>query len=345
MQAGTLAGKGCVSVFSQHTVAASAGRGIDYGALRPCYGVPGAAWRAALVLVPLLGGVFYWTFSQMWVRWENTAGYYSHGPLVVPIAGLAAWLTIRRHGLAMRSTAASRAVGLGLIGGALGLHLLCMFARITFVSGFAILVLLAGMVLYLGGGVMLRRLWFAIAFLAFMVPLPDITIYSINFHLKMAASEMSTSLVNLFGVPALRKGSDVFLENGKHLTVEDVCSGLRSLMSLLAFATLFTYACRLRGYKRLLLFLSAVPIAILANVVRITVLILVADLGDVRLATPGGWVHDSMGFLVFVVAFCIMFLEEELLDLLPGEVRGPAIYARFLRRRGGAAAGPGRGAA
>ena len=339
MHVGTLADKRCVDVFSQHTVAA--GRAMDYGALRPCYAVPGAAWRAALLLGPLLGALFFWTFSQMWVRWENSAGYYSHGPLVLPIAAIAAWMTIRRHGLAMRSTGRSRAAGLALIAAALAVHLLCMFARITFVSGFALLALLVGIVLYLGGGAMLRRLWFPIAFLAFMVPLPDITIYSINFHLKMAASEMSTSLVNLFGVPALRKGSDVYLENGKHLTVEDVCSGLRSLMSLLAFATLFTYACRLRGYKRLLLLLSAVPIAILANVVRITVLILVADLCDVRLATPGGWVHDSMGFLVFVVAFCIMFLEEELLDLLPGKARGPAIYARFWPKRAVAPARPG----
>jgi exosortase/archaeosortase family protein len=61
-----------------------------------------------------------------------------------------------------------------------------------------------------------------------------------------------------------------------------------------------------------------VPVALAANVVRIVVLTLVAAHYEVRLATPGGWVHDMMGFAVFIVAFCIMFLLEELIDLLPG---------------------------
>ena len=80
----------------------------------------------------------------------------------------------------------------------------------------------------------------------------------------------------------------------------------------------FTYACKLRGYKRLLLFASAVPIAVMANVVRIAVLTMVAGHWDVALSTPGGWVHDLMGFVVFVIAFSLMFVLEELLDLLPG---------------------------
>jgi exosortase len=100
---------------------------------------------------------------------------------------------------------------------------------------------------------------------------------------------------------------------------------LRSLISLLAFATLFTYACKLRGYKRWLLFLSAVPVAVAANIVRIVVLALVANAYGVKLATPGGWVHDLMGFVVFVVAFCIMFLLEEVLDLLPGARSGKGL--------------------
>ena len=95
-------------------------------------------------------------------------------------------------------------------------------------------------------------------------------------------------MVNGVGVPAFLKGADIHLGGGKHLTVEDACSGLKSLISLLAFATLFTYICKLRGYKRVLLLLSAVPIAVASNVVRIVVLTLVASEYDVALATPGG---------------------------------------------------------
>lgn len=294
---------------------------MDYAALRPRFAVPRGVLLAGFTLTLLLGGMFYWTLGQMWIRWDNPNGYYNHGPLVFPIAVATAWLIIRKNGLPMQSTRRSRIGGIALLAGAVLVHLASMYARITFVSGFMIPMMFAGMALYLGGLPMLKTLWFPIAFLGFMIPLPDITIYSINFHLKMWAAQASTQIVNIIGVPAFRKGSAIFLDGGKQLTVDDVCSGLRSLISLLAFAMLFTYACRVRGVGRLVLFLSAVPIAVLANVVRITVLVLVAHYYGVELSSPGGWVHDVMGFVVFVVAFCMLFLEEELLLMLPG-VRG-----------------------
>jgi exosortase len=271
-----------------------------------------------LALLLASGALFYWTIGRMWSRWNNAHGYYSHGPLILPIAVITAWLIIRRNGLPMHSTRGSRAVALVVLAGALLIHLASMYALVTFVSGFMILPVLAAFALYLGGWPMLGRVWFPICFLAFMVPLPDLTINDINFRLKMMAAAASTGLVNGLGTPAYLRGAEIFLAGGKHLTVEDACSGLKSLISLLAFATLFTYACKLRGYKRLLLFASAVPIAVAANIVRIVVLTLVAGRWDVALATPGGWVHDMMGFLVFGIAFCIMFMLEEVLDLLPG---------------------------
>jgi len=286
--------------------------------LRPIHFFPLALRWPSLILLLAAGGLFYWTIGRMWLRWNNTHSYYSHGPLIVPIAIVTAWLIIKSRGLPMHSTRSSRSVALTMLTVALLIHLASMYALVTFVSGFMIIPVLAACVLYIGGWPMLGRLWFPIAFLAFMIPLPDLTINDINFRLKMFAAAASTAIVNGVGIPAYLKGAEIFLTGGKHLTVEDACSGLRSLISLLAFATLFTYACKLRGYKRILLFLSAVPVAVAANIVRIVVLTLVADQGSVALATPGGWVHDLMGFIVFVIAFCFLFLMEEVLDLLPG---------------------------
>jgi exosortase len=282
------------------------------------YEFPSALRWPGLVLLMAAGALFYWTIGRMWGRWSNAHSYYSHGPLIVPIAVVTAWLIVRSRGLPMHSTRGSRTFALTMLIAALLIHLASMYALVTFVSGFMIIPVLAACVLYIGGWPMLGRLWFPIVFLAFMVPLPDLTINDINFRLKMFAAAASTAIVNGVGVPAYLKGAEIFLTGGKHLTVEDACSGLRSLISLLAFATLFTYACKLRGYKRVLLFLSAVPVAVAANIVRIVVLTLVADHGSVALATPGGWVHDMMGFVVFVIAFCFLFLMEEVLDLLPG---------------------------
>jgi exosortase len=285
---------------------------------RRFYTLPPVLRGPGIILLLAAGCLFYWTIGRMWLRWNSLHSYYSHGPLILPIAIATAWLIIRNRGLPMHSTRGSRTVGIALLVVALLIHLASMYALVTFVSGFMMLPVLAGCVLYLGGWPMLSRLWFPIAFLAFMVPLPDLTIADINFRLKMMAANVSTAIVNGIGIPTYLKGAEIYLGGGKHLTVEDACSGLRSLISLLAFATLFTYACKLRGYKRLALFVSAVPVAVAANIVRIVVLTIVANNGSVALATPGGWVHDMMGFVVFVIAFCFLFLMEELLDLLPG---------------------------
>jgi exosortase len=294
---------------------------------RPVYHVPRGLWWPGLLLALVMGGVFYWTIGRMWERWNNTHGYYQHGPLVVPISLVMAWLIVRKRGLPLESTRGSRWAGMALVIGAMLVHLLSMYPRVTFLSGMMIPPAIAGCMLYLGGWAMLGRLWFPVAFLFFMVPLPDVTINDINFPLKLFAASASTSIVDASGVSAYVRGSDIVLQGGTRLTVEDACSGLRSLISLMAFATLFTYACKLRGYKRALLFLSAVPVAVAANIVRIVVLTLVAHSYGVKLATPGGWVHDTMGYVVFVVAFCIMFLLEELLDLLPGARSGRGLLS------------------
>jgi len=270
-----------------------------------------------MLLTMATGGVFYWTIGRMWERWNSVHGYYSHGPLIVPIAVGAAWLIVWRHGLPMQSTRGARVMGLVMLGGALLLHVASMYARVTFVSGFMICPFLAAIVLYLGGWPMLRRVWFPIAFLAFMVPLPDVAIGDINFRMKMFAANVAMGIVSGLGMPVYLRGAEIFLQGNQSLTVEDACSGLRSLISLLAFATLFTYACKLRGYKRLLLLLSAVPMALAANIVRIATLTLAAGMGHLQAASPGGWLHEVMGFVVFIIAFCCMFGFETLLLRLP----------------------------
>lgn len=298
---------------------------MDYAELRPRHSLPPGVGGVMFVLTVLFGLLMAWSLSNIWIRWNNPNGYYQHGPLIFPISVVTAFLIIRKHGLTLSSTRTSRFWGLAMVLGALMIHLVCMFARVTFVSGFMIIPLYAGSMLYLGGWPMLRTLWFPVVFLSFMIPLPDITIYNINFHLKLFAADTSTALVNLAGIPVFGKGSEIFLTGDKRLMVDDMCGGLRSLISLMAFATLFSYACRVRGYKRWALFFSAVPIAVAANIVRITVLIVVANFYGTKLTSPGGWVHDSMGLVVFVVAFCLMFAEEEILDLLPGAKKGKSL--------------------
>src|ERR1035437_8002123 len=182
---------------------------------------PRALLWPAVILLAAAAGLFFWTLGRMWERWNDLHGYYSHGPLIFPIAVGTAFLIIRRRGLPMHSTPSSRATALGLLVAALLMHLLSIYARVTFVSGFMIIPLLAAITLYLGGWPMLQRLWFPIAFLAFMVPLPDLAIGDINFRLKMFAAGAATGIVNGLGTPAYLRGAEIFLQKNRSLTVED----------------------------------------------------------------------------------------------------------------------------
>lgn len=288
--------------------------------------VPVASGRAAaaawLLLVIAMTAAFYRNFIEMWLRWfpawhradlslydriVEGESYYTHGPLIPVISLLISVLLIRHVRIPVRP---SRRWGALLLGGSILLHLVASLARVNFASGFAFVGVVAALVLILWGAAALRQLWFPIVFLVFLVPLPEVTIAQLNFRLKMFASQWGVALANAVGVIAERSGNRVFLEGGKDLVVANVCNGLRTLISLLAFGSLYAYVCRLRGLWRMGLFAMTIPVAVVCNAGRIVILIIVADVWDVQTAT--GWFHDTSGILIFVMAFMLMFSIERL---------------------------------
>lgn len=278
------------------------------------------AWASAaawLLIIVGLVGVFGPSFGEMWSRWfprwreadlglyERITGgesYYTHGPLVPLVSVFIVWMLIRYAAILVRP---SRLLGGGLLVLSLILQLMACFARVNFVQGFAFIGVVAGLVLMLWGLRALWRLAFPIAFLAFMAPLPEVTIYDLNFRLKMLASDLGVGLANMVGVIAAHSGNRVFLPGDKSLVIANVCNGLRTLISLLAFGALYAYVCRLRGLWRWGLFAMTVPVALVSNAIRVAILIIVADVWGTQLAT--GWVHDGTGVLIYVLAFLFMF--------------------------------------
>jgi len=276
-------------------------------------------WVAAATAV---AAAFWGSFVHLWLRWFPAWGdarlgvyerlvegesYYTHGPLVPLVSVLIAWLLVRHTRLA---AAACPRWGWPAVAAAVVLHWLGVLSRVNFVSEVAFVGLVAAVVLLLWGPRVLGRLWFAIAFLLFMVPLPEVTIANLNFRLKMIAADWGVTLAEWLGIAAERDGPTVVLAGGKRLVVANVCNGLRTLISLLAFGALYAYICRLRGLWRVGLFLAAVPMAVVCNAVRIASLIVVAQVWGVRIAT--GWWHDTSGLLIFALAFWLMFGVERL---------------------------------
>jgi exosortase len=144
-----------------------------------------------------------------------------------------------------------------------------------------------------------------------MIPLPLVAISNISFRLKIIASQAAVLLVNIIGMPVTREGS-VIKTAHSYLVVEDPCSGIRSLIALIALGCLMAYLSKSVRWKKAILFLSSIPIAIFANVIRIVMLTLVSEMYGTQFAT--GMFHDIMGFVVFVIAFACLKLVYRLIE-------------------------------
>jgi EpsI family protein len=163
---------------------------------------------------------------------------------------------------------------------------------------------LAGILLMMRGPKALKALGFAFVFLLFFVPLPGFVLETIAIPLKALVSAVVEAVLGVAGYPIERHGV-VLLVGDHEMLVADACSGLNSLYTLCALSLLYTHLTGPSGKARVALLLAAmVPIAILANVVRVTFLVLVAyHLGD---EAAQGILHSVAGMLVFVTAFALL---------------------------------------
>ncbi len=172
----------------------------------------------------------------------------------------------------------------------------------------------AGLLLLLRGPAAIRVAWFPLLYFIFMVPLPGMLVDAITGSLKGLIANIVESLLYLVGYPIARSG--VILSIGPYqLQVADACSGLHSMFSLTALGTLFMYIMARRSVVHNAIMLAAIlPIAFLANIVRVIVLVLVTFyLGD---EAGQGFLHGAAGIVLMLVALVLFFALDGLLAKL-----------------------------
>jgi exosortase len=258
----------------------------------------------------LLAAVYWPTFIWMIARFEEADTYYSHGYLVPFVFAYLLWI---KRGEFKKCDIRPLSIGLVLLLPALLVHLTAYFFEINFISGFSIILALFGLCLYLYGTGVTKKAAFAIIFLVFMIPLPQVFIINMSFNMKMMAANAATYMIKLMGVPAVREGSIVYLKPGTFLTVGDPCSGLRSLIALTALGALYAYLVKVSVTRKILLFLLSIPIALGANILRIILLLLVAYAYNAQVAT-GKFVHDFLAFLLYVFAIIGLIFAGRMLS-------------------------------
>jgi exosortase len=199
----------------------------------------------------------------------------------------------------------------------------------------ALPILAWGGVLYLGGWRMAAHLAFPLFFFWLAVPLPSFQQATVK--LQLIATMASHHLSDLFGVATYYEGTDIFSRDGswEPLSIAGGCSGIRSLMALLMISAAWAYVAKMAMWKRVLLFLSAFPLAILGNILRVTSIFVIAEYGDARWARET-W-HDWSGLLLFypISLFSLLVLHS----VLEGGLPWRKARRRELRRTRAAAVG------
>jgi exosortase len=242
-----------------------------------------------------------------WARDDN----YSHGFLIVPLALYFAWERRSRFAQAPRLPSFT---GLLLIVPAIIATVLNMH---PFVNRVAMLICMVGGVVFLCGWARLKVMAFPIAFLLLMIPIPAVIFNPVTFPLQLLSSRFGEWTLSTCQVPVLREGNVIQMANTS-LEVAEACSGIRSLISLLTLGIVYGYFIESRVWLRIVLALSTIPIAIVANAIRVSGTGLAAHFYGPEAAE--GFFHTFSGWLVFVVAFCMLFaMHRILLKLMPGK--------------------------
>ncbi len=253
-----------------------------------------------LAFVVLLGAVYHSIVHEMVLDWAKDDNY-SHGFLVPVIAG---YLAFMRKDDLLQSEVRPADAGLGIV--ALGLLLLFLgwLGTEYFTMRSSMVIILAGAVLYLLGWRIFTILLAPLAYLLLMVPIPYIIYDAAAFPLKLFVTKVSVLSMKALGVVVLQEGNILMFPNIT-LEVADACSGLRSIMSLLALGAAYAFVFFPRVRDRVVLILSTLPIAVFTNCLRVIATgILAQYFGS---AAAEGFFHEFAGLFVFAGAV-VMFV-------------------------------------
>lgn len=274
---------------------------------------------AMLIFIALLGAVVLWsywpTLAKLALRWSEDPQY-SHGYLVPAFSGYLLWL---RRDRVQHDSFRANWLGLVLLGVAVALRLAGArfhfeyFDQISLVPACASLFLLAA-----GWRVFFWSLP-GVLFLAFMIPLPHSVSLAMSGPMQAFATAVSTFLLQTMGKPALAEGN-VILLNEIELGIVEACSGLRMLVVFFALSTAVAMLIRKPLWEKLLIGLSAIPIALASNILRIVVTGLFYDAFGNHFG--GAFFHDLAGWLMMPLGLVFLGVELAILKHLLVESSG-----------------------
>jgi exosortase len=267
-----------------------------------------AQWVQLGVLALLTGMLYYSVWLNLAHQWWSDPDF-SHG-FFVPLFSVFVLWRMRRHlgHLEPRPTS----FGLLVIASALLTLIVGVLGAELFLSRSSFVLLLGGLVISFLGWRFFGAVFFPWAVLFLMIPVPAIIYNQITFPLQFLASQLATSLLSLLGVPVLREGNVIHLP-AITLEVVEACSGIRSLLSLTTLAVMYGYFAETRIWKRAVLTVAAIPIAVAANGIRIMGTGLLGQYWDPDKAE--GFFHAFSGWVLFVLSLGMLSFVHWLMNV------------------------------
>ena len=276
-------------------------------------------WQAA-ILAATVGFLYFNILVRLGRQWLNDDNY-SHGFFVPAFVAVVLWME-RKKLRAVR--VAPSWFGVVVIAGALLTLVVGVLGAELFLSRSSLVLLLAGFVIFFLGWTCFRAVVFPWACLFLAVPIPAIIFNQIAFPLQLFASRLASGLLELVGVPVLREGNVIVLP-AMLLEVVEACSGIRSLVSLGTLAIIYGYLLEPRIFRRVLLAVGAIPVAVAANGLRIVGTGLLGHFWDADKAE--GFFHTFSGWILFVLSLVLLYLSHQAMNLWDrwrGRRAGPA---------------------
>jgi exosortase len=288
------------------------------GLLRAAWETSDGRWRlaGAGVAAGMLGIIFSSNLNHFLISWSTDENY-SHGFLVPLISLYFANLAAERGSVVARGGVR---LGSALLVSALLVKLATEVIAVGTLGDLALLVAIAGVVSMLGGVRLLTRYWFAIAFLVFMVPLPVALYTLVASPLQLLVSHAASVVLNATGVPVLTVGNMMTLPGGVQMFVAEACSGMRQLTGFLALTAAVAYLTRRPSWYRGAVVVASVPIAITANIARVTLTGYIMYFVNPEYAS--GTFHTVEGLLMLGLGLSLLrvfcWLLDQVLELSGG---------------------------
>lgn len=255
-------------------------------------------------------------FALTSAAWDDPL--YSHGWIVPAFALALLWI---RWEPFRPVPAIERWIGLGILAAGLTARLLGIYLSMNPVDRLSFVVSIIGIFMLVGGWHTIRWAGPALGFLVFMFPLPSILEHEVLWKLQSFASTCSTVVLQTLGIAAFQQGNVINIF-GMELLVADACSGLRMATIFCALAVAMVFLIERPWWDKFVILLSAIPIALLVNIIRVTATgLLFVWLGeDNEFAKK--LAHDWAGYFMMPLALGILWVELQILERLTIPVEG-----------------------